>query len=146
MSLDAVAEQEAIIARASILVGGRIYQEIPDETKLVLDTNGLVRPYIIISFTPVVPTARDRSLDGEEAQPHVMGVLFECWAATISAASRTAGAVRTRYTGWEPTANNSSQIMLRGGGAWARTDEAGRPIRYLETVSAETIINLSVTT
>lgn len=143
MSLDGAAEQEAIIARAQALVGGRIFTSMPEEATLpVDDVTALIKPYIIITFGQVIPFGRDRSIEGEASQPHVMPARFECWAADYDQARYTAGGVRTRFIGFEPT-SNSSEMMVSGGYSLNNQDSTGRPTRYVELVSMETVINLS---
>jgi len=145
MSLDAVPEQEAILAHAAILCNGRIYDSLPDETKLEFDAaTGLVRPYIIISFGSLYPLPNDRTIEGAEQQPNIMPVIAECWGPTSNMARATAGAYRTRFVGFHPSENNASELELRGGGWFEQKDASGRPVRYCETVTGQTILNMSI--
>jgi hypothetical protein len=144
MSLDATAEQQAIITRLSTLCGGRVGTDEAEETLRVLDeTTGLLKPFMVVTFGAVFVTGRDRSIEGEDQQPHTMPIIVECYASNRNAAGATAGAVRTRLTGFEPT-DNSSEIGLGGGSWFVQRDSAGRPTLFAETVTGTTEINLSV--
>jgi hypothetical protein len=145
MSLDATAEQTAVIDRLSTLCGGRVFDYVPEETELERDeTSGLVKPYIVVTFGSLYPTEGDRTIEGEDQQPQLMPIIVECWATTASAARATAGAVRTRLVGWSPSADNASEISLRGGGWFQQRDTTGRPTRAMESVTAVTALNQSI--
>jgi hypothetical protein len=143
MSLDGIAEQEAIITRLSVLCGGRIYDSVPEEEELERDDDSqLVKPYIVVSFGDVTPTFEDRSLAGEEDQPQLMVTVVECWGATMGQVRRTAGAVRGLLVGWS-AGPNSTQVRLGRGGRFTQTDAEGRPTRYLQTVPNEMLLNMA---
>ena len=145
MSSDGIAEQNAIIAHASALVGGRIFSSMPEEATLPIDPGtGLIRPYIVITFGQSVPSGTDRSIEGEAAQPLIMPPRFECWAADYDQARIVAGAVRTRFIGYAPT-EGSSEMRLGRGYSLNNQDSTGRPTRFVELVAFELIYNLSHT-
>lgn len=144
MSLDGNAEKAAIKTRLSTLCGGRIHDFVPEEEALATDpATGFVLPYIVLTFGSLYPQERDRSIEGADQQPNLMPVIVECWAVTQQAASATAGAVRTSLVGWAPDANNATEIELRGGGWFQQKDSSGRPVRFMESVTGITAINMS---
>lgn len=144
MSLDANAEKSAIELRLyTNLVGGRIHTSIPEEEILEKDEEGIILPYILLTFGSIFPSERDRSIEGAAQQPNVMPVIVECWAATAQAARATAGAARTLLVGWPPSENNASELELRGGSFFDRRDASGRPTRSMESVTLVTTINMS---
>jgi len=144
VSVDLVAEQAAVVTRLSTLCGGRVWDAIEEEVQLEFDAEGLVKPYIIVSFGTLYPKAGDRSIEGPTQQPYVLPITIECWGSTASQVRSTAGAVRTLLLGWAPSENNASEIELRGG-SWFpnRRDTDARPTRYLQTVTSETVVNMS---
>lgn len=145
MSVDATAEQDAILARAKAgLVGGRVYDSLPDETELERDPDSQqVLPYIVITFGALYPSPQDRTIEGAEQQPQIMPIVFECWAAIRRTAGQTAGAVRTSFLGWAPDPSNASEIDLRGGGYFQSRDANGRPTRYMESVTGSCLLNMN---
>lgn len=143
MSADGYPEQELLLTRLEVLCGGQIYDSVPEETELARDADGLVLPYIVVSFGDVMPLYGDRSIEGEEAQPHSMVVVMECWGSIQKMVRATAGAVRTRTLGWEAN-DNAGQMSLGRGGRFTQTDAEGRPTRYMQSVTAEMPINMSV--
>ena len=134
-------EQKAVLERAkTYLVGGRVFDYLPDEYELARDDSGQVRPYVVIHFGTVRALPTDRSLEGEEEQPHLMPFTVECWASTYEAARAVAGAVRQTFVGWAPT-SSGGEITSPGGQSFRDRDSSGLPTRYLEAVALETIIN-----
>jgi hypothetical protein len=147
MSSEAYPEQELIIAKAIsdvALAGGRAYDEIPEEQDLEKDADGiLILPYIVVAFGTLIPQEDSRSIEGYDQQPLIMPIIWECWAPTKRQARQLAGQVRTAFRGWQPN-ENSTQIEMSGG-SWADPrNGAARPSRYLEAVTAQTVINQAV--
>lgn len=149
MSLDAYSEQQAILARSAsdvALAAGRAYDFIPEEQVLAKDALGIkVLPYLVLHFGGLIPLAGDRSIEGEEQQPHTMPVQWECWASSSSEARQMAGQVRTAFTGWAPNSDNASEIRLSGGTRFDNRDRSGRPSRWCEIVTGELDLNNSIT-
>jgi hypothetical protein len=143
MSLDAVTEQDAILERLSALCGGRVFDALYDEQELSKATDGFRLPYIVVTFGDVYPLYGDRSITGEEDQPHSMVVIIECWAPAMSSARATAGAARTLLVGWAPN-DNSAQMRLGRGGRFDQRDSEGRPAMYMQSITAELFLNMSV--
>lgn len=149
MSVEATPEQEAIIARLKQLpkYDARVHRLIPEEQRLEKDEYGLVLDYLVVTFGSVYPLAGDRSIEGPEQQPQGMPIIVECWSAKgPGSAAQGAGNVRTSLLGFQPTPDNSTPIELRGGGLFDRRDGAGRPVRWMESVTALTGLNMSYET
>lgn len=146
MSFDALAEQQATIDRLKPLCGGRVYDgAIPEEARLEMADQQVIRPYIIVSFGAVFASQADRSIMDEDQQPHILPAVIECWASTVSEVRVTAGAVRRKLIGWSPGDENASSYRAVGGGFFpSRADSTGRPSRSMEMVSAQTVINMSI--
>lgn len=147
MSVDGTAEQDAIKARiaapgAGQLVGGRVLDSVPSEKLIPRDPESdLALNYIVLTYGSIYPSDLDRSIEGEEDQPQIMPIIAECWGPDADSVRRTAGAVRQRFIGFEPT-ENSTQIRLRGGGWFEQKSSAGRPELYMESVTGTTTINM----
>lgn len=145
MSFDAIAEQEAILARAKTLVGGRVHDGLTDDASLERFDDKTIKPYIVVWFGELYDQTTDRSIVGEEQQPVIMPMIFECWGATATVCRETAGKLRPLFRGWAAT-ENMSPIRFRGAGNFMQRDSAGLPSRFQRTVSMETILNMSVET
>ena len=145
MSFDGIAEQEAILERAKQLVGGRIHDGLTDDLTLERDQDGSIKPYIVVWFGEMYDQTTDRSLTGEEQQPVIMPMIFECWAPTATICREVAGKLRPLFRGWAAN-ENMSPIRFRGAGNFMQRDSAGLPSRFQRTVSMETILNMSVQT
>jgi hypothetical protein len=143
--LDPTADEDAIEARTKQLCGGRVFVDVvPEESKLETDPDtGLVLPYIILTFGSIFPKATDRSIAGEDQQPHILPMVFECWATTGRAARRTANALLPLFVGWEPS-DNASELYLAGGRSFESRDNAGRPTRAMQSVTAQIEFNQMV--
>lgn len=143
MSFDGLAEQSAILERTRTLNGGRVLAEIPDDTELerYADTKA-IKPYIVVSFGELYDSVVDRSITGEEQQPAIMPVVWECWSPVEEDVRALAGAVRTLFRGWAD-GDNMSPLRFRGGGAFVRRDSQGAPSRFQRTVTMETLLNMS---
>lgn len=142
MSIEATAEQDAIIARAKVLFGGRVHDELPDDETLARDENLNVKPYAVVAFGELYDSVLDRSITGEEQQPAIMPVIFECWSTSSSVCRSMAGAIRGRFRGWS-AGDNMSPLRFRGGGAFLQRDSNGGPSRFQRTVTMETLLNMS---
>lgn len=142
MSIEATTEQEAILARAKVLFGGRVYDEIPDDQTLERDDQLNVKPYAVVSFGELYDSVLDRSIAGEEQQPAIMPVVFECWSTSSSVCRTMAGAMRSRFRGWAAN-DNMSPLRFRGGGAFLARDSNGGPSRFQRAVTMETLLNMS---
>jgi hypothetical protein len=148
MSTSGVAEQEATLAYAQAqLLSGRIYDDIPDEAALARDESSPtlpILPYGVLTFDAPFETELDRTLTGPEDQPLIMPVLFEFWAPTRKQAREAAGACRTTFIGWSPSATNATAYQAyRGVGFRNNRDSTGRPTRFVELVALATILNMS---
>lgn len=145
MGLDASADEDAILERLrSRLWGGRVWDELPDETMLEKDAStGLVKPYILLTFGVPFPSSRDRTIEGEAQQPHILPFVAEAWGPTKDDARAGAYGVIESLTGFKPT-ENSSEIGLTGGGGGFSNYDQGRPIRFMRPVAGSLIINASI--
>lgn len=144
MSADGVAEQRAILARLSTLVGGRIHDGIPDDEEVEKDAFGAIKPYIVVIFGSDVPTGADRSLMDEDVQPLIQPLTVECWGGNADICRTTAGAVKGLIRGnWKPDPLNASSIRTSGGGDFRQKDSAGKPTRFMRAVNGEYTYNLS---
>lgn len=143
MSMDPSTGQDALLAHArATFVGGRVYEEIPEEETLV-KIDDVIQPYIVITFGMIYPLASDRTIEGEADQPHIQPWTAECWAADKRSSQRTANAVVAEFVGFVPDAD-CSEIKARNGGTFARTDSSGRPTRAMTPVQGEWIFNMSI--
>lgn len=143
MSADGVAEQRAILARLGTLVGGRIFDGIPDDEELPTATFGEIKPYIVVIFGSDVPTGADRSLMEEDVQPLIQPLTVECWGGNADICRTTAGAVKGLIRGWKPDELNASSIRTSGGGDFRQKSSAGKPSRFMRAVNGEYTYNLS---
>lgn len=142
MSTDGAFERAAIVDRAkTLLVGGRVYQQIPDETQVAKSANGTVLPYLVIDFGNAYAVDGDRSLMGEADQPHLLPFRIEAWGPTGEIAENVAGAVREQFVGWHASPSSSEITAASGGGFSTRSSNAA-PSRAVETVSLELLFNL----
>lgn len=143
MSLDALAEQEAILARASTLLGGRVYDGIPDEERLTR-TDGVLDPYAVVWFGELFPSnPADHSLTGEEDQPATMSVLFDIWSESATTSRQAISAFHPLFIGWSAN-DNMSPMVLRGSGSFAFHQTTTGPTRFSRTLTLQFTINNSV--
>lgn len=144
MTLDASADEQAILQRLKTrLWNGRVYDEIPDEQRLERDENGLIKPYIIMTFGTLFPSASDRSIEGAQQQPYVLPFVGESWGATLAQARAGGYGIIQSLTGFKPS-ENASEIELSGGGGGFTKYDQGRPVRFLRPVSGMCIVNMSI--
>lgn len=144
---DGTAERAAIVARLKAnLVGGRVYDDLPDATELPRDASGELLPYIFVGFTSPSPDNTGRTVAGTAGeQPHVMGISVECWAPRQGSAGAVAGAVRRVLVGWRPN-EQSGEVELTGGGQFTARSTRSLPSRTMEQVRGQVGFNLGVPT
>jgi len=144
MSLDALVEQEAILARARTLLGGRIYDGIPDETRLERDANNVLLPYAVVWFGELFPAnPADRSITGAQDQPATMSVLFDIWSESATTSRQAISAFHGLFIGWS-AGDNMSEMILRGSGAFSFHQTTTGPTRFSRTLTLQFTINNSV--
>jgi hypothetical protein len=142
VSTDPTFERKSILARArAYLLGGRVFDSIPDDQAVPRNEQGAVKPYAVIHYGTVYRLGTSRSLVGEEEQPHVLPITIQCYAAHIEAARTSAGAVRDLFVGWHASPG-SDEITSPGGTAYRDRDAAGTPTLYVEAVALECVFNL----
>lgn len=135
-------EAEAILARLSVLAGGRILEAQPDDDNLPRDDSGRVRPYAVVYFSDPVPAAGDRTFDRDGAQPFVLPVMIQ-WSAPDPATLRAlASAGRSLLVDWRPSLAADAMQPI-GGGSYTTLDAQNKPSRYNRLAHFSTTINLS---
>lgn len=142
MSVDGAFERESITQRLKLLVGGRVYPGVPDDLQLERNDAGTIRPFISISFDTPYATGVDRSLDGEEDQPHFLPLTVECWAPADPVAHAVADEARRLLVGWNPSPGASELRATPGGGRFSNRSAGAAPTRFVEVQAFETTINL----
>lgn len=145
MSFDGVAEVEATIARLKAnLVGGRVYDGLPDDQQLARDPlTKEVLPYIVVVATTPVGMKTERRLSvGEQDQPFVLPITAVAYAQTASAARNTAAAIQRWTVGWQPGGDNSTAFESPGGYSHTRMDAQKKPTRFEQGVDLLCTINM----
>lgn len=146
MSFDGQLEVKATIDKLkATLVGGRVYDGLPDEAVLLRDANG-VEPYICVVATTPVPTQTERRLAvGEQDQPYILPITVTAYAQTQAIARATnAGVIRT-LVGWQPGGDNSTPFEISGGYSHTAKDAQNKPTRFEQGSNLLTTINQSTT-
>ncbi|ACY35921.1 hypothetical protein CMP1-25 [Clavibacter phage CMP1] len=142
MSSNGIAESEAILSYMKKWAGGRVSEELNDDSVIVRDSLGMIRPYVIISFLEPFGMNSDRSLDGEGAQPMMMPWTATLWGPSAKNLRQLAGSIRNDVRGKKFT-ENMSEIEVVGGGSFAPKDADGVPSLYARTISCQNRINMS---
>lgn len=145
MGMDLIAEKDSLLARLRTTNDGRWYDEISDEELLTTFAGStVVKPYGVLTIGVPYQSGRDRSLMSNGMQPHVVPLAFDCFANDADSAFRLASILPRLLVppeGWAPT-ENSTDIALIGGGSYRRREAAGRPTRFLRTVTGEMTVNM----
>lgn len=142
MSTDGRFELESIRMRGvEFLVGGRFYTAVPDDQRLERAPSGLPKPYAVLHLGTIYAQTDDRTIMGEEDQPHVMPFSVACYATSADAARSIAGSVRDLFIGWTPSPG-SEPITAPGASSYRDRDAAGTPTLFVEVVGLETVINV----
>lgn len=142
MSTDGEFERKAIAARArAYLLGGRVYNGVPDDAALERNAQGLVKPYAVLHWGAIYASPSQRSIMGEQDQPHVMPFSVALYAPNADAAQASAAAVRELFIGWIPSPG-SEEIVVPGGLAFRDRDATAGPTLAVEVVPFETVINV----
>ena len=142
MSFDGDFERLAILARArAYLLGGRVHNGVPDDTDLERNEQGLVKPYAVLHWGAIYASPDDRTIMGEEEQPHVMPFSIACYAPSAQAAQASAGAARSLFVGWQPSPG-SEEIVVPSGLSFRDRDSTAGPTLSVEVVALETVINV----
>ena len=142
-NFDGQAEAAAIFDRLKVLVGGRVYLDIPDDANLVKDPLGKIRPFIHLGFGDPIPATRGRSLGRENVQPYILPVSVTSAAASTTEAGSVAAGVRNLLIGWAPPLYNAGQMKGGTGRSLTRVDAQGAPTRRERVSNYELLVNLA---
>lgn len=141
---DGTPERAAIIERAKVLCGGRVYPDLPEASELPRDDSGEILPYIVITFSSPVPLNDGRLMAfGELNQGYMMGVQVDCWGATRDIAGATAGAARRVLLGFVPN-DSCDEIRTTGGAQFSMRASGALPSRAMEQIRMLVPMNLSI--
>lgn len=142
MSTDGTFERASILLRGQqFLLGGRFHDSVPDDARLERSPSGLPKPYAVLHVGTIYAQPDDRTIMGEEDQPHVMPFSVAIYAPTAEVARSAAGSVRETFIGWTPSPG-SEPVTAPGGSAYRDRDAAGTPTLFVEVVGLETVINV----
>lgn len=144
MSFDGELEVKATIAKLkAALVGGRVYDGLPDEAVLGRDANGPL-PYIVVVATTPIPLQTERRLAvGEQDQPYILPITVTAYAQTQPIARATNAGVIRLLVGWQPGGDNSTLFEISGGYSRTATDAQNKPTRFEQGSNLLTTINQS---
>lgn len=144
MSFDGVAEILATRDRLKAnLVGGRVYLGLPDDEQLERDTNGIVKPYIVVYPTTPITGQTERQMGvGPERQPHILPLTIAAFASTETTALLTVAAIMKWTLGWAPGGDNSTPYEIPGGYSIAKMDAQKKPTRFEQGINLLSTINM----
>ena len=114
---------------------------VPDDTALEYDTNGMLLPYIVASFSGLIQNRLERGITGPRQDLGRSYVAVSCVGPTERSARQVLDLVIEKLTGFQPTdAGYLSPDSV--GKPYIDSDTGSRPIRYV----AETVFTFPVNT
>lgn len=137
-------EEEAwILATLTTLVGGRVWEsQVPDEVDLARETDGGVKPYIIVSFAEPSASAQGRNIaTGEQGQPQLLSFQVEIYGGDADSVKEAARDVRRLLVGAQPSPA-ANPIRSSGGQSYSDSETASRPTRFKRVTFYRTIFNV----
>lgn len=94
-------------------------------------TNGVVKPYIVLTFGGPIRAARDRGIVASKHDTSLVWCLAECVSNDLSVARKLKFDVLGALVDFEP--DNSGAMVLDGGYSYTRAQTNAIPLRYVET-------------
>lgn len=144
MAYDGQAEAAAILAKLSPLVGGRVYEGVPDDVAIEVYPDSSIKPFLVISFGEPFLKGSDRRMGVDDTeQVHIFP--FDVTAAANSAgnARNLMATVNKLTLAWNPNPPNSGPVKPIAGYKYTTLDSQSKPSRWNRVRYMECDINLS---
>lgn len=117
MAINPYSDETAILdAIKTKFTGYRVVEEILDGTQIQY-TDGVMVPYIAVSFGSPIASATGRSIAAEEKQPTDQRIIISGVAGSVDTARQIAGRIARDLTGLDANAN-VGPLRLIGGGSY----------------------------
>lgn len=117
MSLNLLAVQDQITAKLQELAQDVYETSAPDDSKLRFDTNGMILPYIVVSYSDMYDSIDSKGVTSTRYDVKVSYADVYCTAPTERSARQVAELVRDKLTGFIPT--DAGEMRLDGGTKYA---------------------------
>jgi hypothetical protein len=128
MSLNILAVHDQITAKLNELTQNVYETNPPEDSKLAFDANGMMMPYIVVTYTDLDQSAQTNGIIGARYNTGTSNAFVTCVAPTERAARQVANEVRDKLTGFKPS--DAGELVLFGGAV----DYDGKTNRYLNEV------------
>lgn len=126
MSLNLLAVHDQITAKLRELPQDVYETSAPDDSKLRFDANGMILPYIVISYSDMYEGTGSRGILSGRFDTGVSYADILCIGPTERSARQVADLVRDKLTGFVPT--DAGELRFNGGARYAGIDP--KPNRY----------------
>lgn len=135
-------EEDSILAVLRTLVDGRVWEtQVPDDVDLERETDGGVKPYMIVRFAEPGASSQGRNIaTGEQGQPQLLSFSVEVIGGDADSVKATSREQRRLLVGMRPS-DSSTPIRSSGGNAYSNADSTSRPTRFKRATFYRTIIN-----
>lgn len=136
------AEEDWIIGQLKTLAGGRVWEtQVPDHVDLDRETDGGVKPYIVVRFAEPLSSAQGRNIGcGEQGQPQLLSFTVIVYSGDADSTKQTSRAHRRLLVGAKPS-SLATPIKSSGGFGYAEGESESAPSRYSRATFYRTIIN-----
>lgn len=135
-------EEDFILTTLKTLVGGRAWEsQVDDDVDLERETDGGVKPYIIVRFAEPSASAQGRNIaTGEQGQPQLLSFTVIVIGADADSVKRTSRQHRRLLVGVQPS-TTAMPIKSSGGQEYGSAETGSTPSRFKRATFYRTIIN-----
>lgn len=131
MSLSLLPVQDAITAKLRELPQDVYETTAPEDTKLRMDANGVLLPYIVVTYADMYDTIDSKGVISTRYDVKVSYADVYCMGPTERSARQLAELVRDKLIGFTP--NNAGELRIDGGVSYATVDS--KTNRYMSQLS-----------
>lgn len=138
MSLNLLAVHDQITAKLRELPQDVYETSAPDDSKLRFDANGMILPYIVVSYSDMYEGIDSKGIISARYDLGVSYADILCVGPTERSTRQVADLVRDKLTGFIPT--DAGELRFAGGARYASVDP--KPNRYESELSFTFPVNL----
>lgn len=140
--LDVYSVYEEILAKIEDSMPGQpVYPGGIDDAETIGNANGWDRPFIIVSFSDLLPSSRDKSVCGARSDGYYIIVRTMSIAPNLMLSLRVASRLQGQMLGFRP-ANAGELGKEFGGGAIPVPASNARPVQYGAWANFRCLVNL----
>lgn len=143
MALAILPVQDQIITKLEELPQQVFSTTAPEETALTYDSNGMLLPYIVVTFSSMVSIAAERGITGPRQDLGRAFAVVEVVGPTDRSVRQVMDLIVDKLTGFQPT-DAGYMTPENVGKPYMDTTSASRPVKYVSEIVFSFAVNTVV--